>query len=185
SAAQATGITTTGTVLGTPAYMAPELFDGERATPAADVYSVAALAYEMLSGRRAREGSTPAAIAMKVATEPPPDLREAWPEAGKAADVLDRGMARDPGERPASATALVDEVEGALRESEPAATGELPPTERFTPPDAAEPEPTPAAAEPAPAPAPQRTAAVPVERGARRERSSPVILLAAAAALAV
>ena len=52
SAAQATGITTTGTILGTPAYMAPEMFDGDRATDAADVYSVAAIAFEMLTGRR-------------------------------------------------------------------------------------------------------------------------------------
>jgi eukaryotic-like serine/threonine-protein kinase len=44
SAAEATGITTSGSVLGTPAYMAPELFEGERATAAADVYSIAAIA---------------------------------------------------------------------------------------------------------------------------------------------
>src|SRR3954447_10522446 len=40
SAAQATGITVSGTRLGTPAYMAPKPFEGQRAKPAADVYSV-------------------------------------------------------------------------------------------------------------------------------------------------
>jgi serine/threonine-protein kinase len=150
SAAEATGITTSGTILGTPSYMAPELFDGKRATRAADVYSVAAIAFEMLTGRRARGGGTPAVIAMRAATEPPPDLRELWPDAGALAEVLERGMARDPAERPESATALVDAIAAALRERE------LPPTE-------------PIAADRAPAPAPQRTAEVPLEPGARDE----------------
>src|SRR4051812_5180742 len=81
SAAQATGITTSGTVLGTPAYMAPELFDGERATPAADVYSLAALAFEMLSGRRARSGGAPPGIALRAAPQPPPPPPRPWPRA--------------------------------------------------------------------------------------------------------
>src|SRR3954451_7184945 len=147
SAAEATGITTSGTVLGTPAYMAPELFDRERATPAADVYSVAAIAFEMLSGRRARSGGTPAVIAMRAATEPPPDLRELWPDAGPLADVLERGMARDPAERPESAIALAAASAAALAERE------LPATEVL------------AAGDRAPAPAPQGTAKVEVARG--------------------
>ena len=118
SAAQATGITTTGTILGTPAYMAPEMFDGDRATDAADVYSVAAIAFEMLTGRRAREGGTPAVVALRAATEPPPDVRDVWPEAAALAAAIAHGMARDPAERPASATALVDEIAAALEEDE-------------------------------------------------------------------
>jgi len=113
SAAEATGITTSGSVLGTPAYMAPELFEGDRATGAADVYSVAAIAYEMFSGRRAREGGTPAAIALR-ANDPPPDLREHRPEASALAAALARGLARDPAERPGSATALAEELEAAI-----------------------------------------------------------------------
>ena len=114
SAAHATGITATGTMLGTPAYMAPELFDGERATQAADVYSVAALAFEMLSGRRARGEGPAAAIAIRAASEPPPDLRDVAPASAPLAEALARGMARDPAERQPSATALVDEIEAAL-----------------------------------------------------------------------
>jgi serine/threonine protein kinase len=115
SAAHATGITSTGTMLGTPAYMAPELFDGTRATQAADVYAVAAIAFEMLSGRRARGEGPAAAIAIRAATEPPPDLRDAVPAPAPLAEALARGMARDPAERQPSATALVDEVEAAMR----------------------------------------------------------------------
>jgi eukaryotic-like serine/threonine-protein kinase len=175
SAAEATGITTSGTVLGTPAYMAPELFEGDRATAAADVYSVAGIAYEMLSGRRAREGGTPAAMALR-ANDPPPDLREHRPEASALAAALARGMARDPADRPASATELADELEAAVAA------------------DRADDEPARAAAAAAAedAPAPQQTAEVEVP-AARTDRSgaaprdrrrSPVALLAAGAALA-
>ena len=78
---EATRITVSGTVLGTAAYMAPEQLDGEHAGPAADVYSLAAVAFEALAGRKARQGATPMEIAHRAATEPPPDLRDAWPGA--------------------------------------------------------------------------------------------------------
>ena len=81
TAAEATRITRSGTVLGTAAYMAPEQLEGEDAGPAADVYSLATVAFEALSGRKARQGATPVEIAHRAATEPPPDLREAWPGA--------------------------------------------------------------------------------------------------------
>jgi serine/threonine-protein kinase len=184
SAAEATGITTSGTVLGTPAYMAPELFDGERATGAADVYSVAAIAFEMLSGHRAREGGTPAAMALR-ANDPPPELRDHLPDAPALSDALARGMARDPADRPASATELVDDLEAALAadrggDGQPAVTGPAPAP------------PGPEAGGPPPAPAPQRTAEVEVpaspprapRRDRRERRRSPVVLLAAAGALA-
>jgi serine/threonine-protein kinase len=203
SAAQATGITTSGTVLGTPAYMAPELFEGDRAKPAADVYSVAAIAFEMLSGRRAREGGTPAVMAMRATSEPPPDLREIWPDAGPLADVLGRGMAREPGERHESATALIDDIAWALSERELPATeamaaSDLPaaPAPQRTaevevePPrgpkpeaeaEAAEPEPE-REAKPAPPPPPPRQR--PRPRPRERERRPPAVLLLGAAALA-
>jgi serine/threonine protein kinase, bacterial len=176
SAAHATGITSTGTILGTPAYMAPEAFDGARATSAVDVYSVAAIAYEMLSGERVRAGGTPAAIALRAATDPPPDLRAVRPEAGALADVLARGMARDPSERPATATALVGAIEAALDEAGAPDQASVPDQagvpDATAPPDETAPATT--ATEPTP-PAPR----------ARRRSRSPVALLVAAAALAL
>src|SRR5215216_96264 len=85
TASDGTRITRSGIVLGTAAYMAPEQLDGSRPGPAADIYALAAIAFEALSGRKPREGKSPMEIAHKMATEGPPDLREAWPKAPKAA----------------------------------------------------------------------------------------------------
>ncbi|MGH2804384.1 MAG: serine/threonine-protein kinase, partial [Thermoleophilaceae bacterium] len=84
-----TRLTHSGMVLGTAAYMAPEQLEGGETGPATDIYALAAVAYEALAGRRAREGRTPMEIAHQVATSSPPDLRDAMPGAPpEAADVL-------------------------------------------------------------------------------------------------
>jgi serine/threonine-protein kinase len=119
TAAERTAITRSDVVLGTASYMAPEQLTGDKAGPRSDVYALAAVAYEMLSGRKARAGKTPVEVAHEVVSGPPPDLRAAWPEAPPtAAAALVRGMARDPEERPASAGALAQDLERALA-SEP------------------------------------------------------------------
>jgi serine/threonine-protein kinase len=115
AAVDRTQITTSGALLGTIPYMAPEQLEGAEARPAADVYALAAVAFEALSGRRARPEDNPLAVAHAVANRPPPDLRDAWPAAPPAvAAVLQRGMARDPGERPRSAGELVARLAEAL-----------------------------------------------------------------------
>jgi tetratricopeptide (TPR) repeat protein len=115
TAADGTRITRSGTVLGTAAYMAPEQLDGREAGPPVDVYALAAISFEALSGKRPREGRTPMQIAHKIATEGAPNLLEAWPNAPKAAaQVLKRGMARDPEDRPASAGEFARELAVAL-----------------------------------------------------------------------
>jgi eukaryotic-like serine/threonine-protein kinase len=118
TAVEGTRITMSGTVLGTAAYMAPEQLEGHKAGPAADIYSLAVVAWEMLSGRRAYEGRTPLEIATRKATDPPPSLADVWPEAPPAAvRLLARAMGPDPAARPATATALVDELARALEPS--------------------------------------------------------------------
>ena len=107
TAADHTRITRSGVVLGTAAYMAPEQLDGRPAESPADVYAYSCVCFEALSGRRARTGRTAMEIAHRIATEPPPDLREALPGAPpRAAALLAAGMARDPQQRPASAGEL-------------------------------------------------------------------------------
>jgi tetratricopeptide (TPR) repeat protein len=115
TASDGTKITRSGTVLGTAAYMAPEQLDGRRPGPAVDVYALAAIAFEALSGKRPREGRTPMEIAHRIATEGPPELRDVWPTAPKAAArVLQRGMALEPQDRPASAGEFARELAAAL-----------------------------------------------------------------------
>lgn len=115
TAAERTSITRSDIVLGTASYMAPEQLAGERAGPPADVYALAAVAYEALSRRKARAGKTPVEVAHEVVSGAPPDLREAWPDAPPAcAATLARGMAREPERRPPSAGALAADLQRSL-----------------------------------------------------------------------
>lgn len=69
-------LTQVGAMIGTPRYMAPEQCDGAELTPAADVYSLGVILYEMLTGTVPFSGSTPLAIAMKHTGEVPRSPRE-------------------------------------------------------------------------------------------------------------
>jgi len=176
-----TRVTSSGTALGSAVYMAPEQLAGEEVTAAADVYALATIAFEALSGRRARTGDSPMAIVHQVANFPPPELMEAWPDApAEASAVLRRGMADRPGDRPESAARLVSDLRDGLR---PALQ---PPPAQPTPPP---PEPTRPPPEPAP-PEPARPDASAAQAGAsapgRRRRRGPLIAgLAALAAIAL
>jgi serine/threonine-protein kinase len=96
TAVEGTRITRSGTVLGTASYMAPEQLEGHKPGPAADVYSLAVLAWEALSGQRAYEGRTPLEIAHRKAFDPPPALPDATPA---VTELLARTMGADPHER--------------------------------------------------------------------------------------
>jgi serine/threonine-protein kinase len=114
-AVERTEITGTGTVLGTPAYMAPEQLEGGKLGPAVDVYALATMAFEMLTGRKARRGRTAVEIAHQVVNEEPPEPRDANPDLPRsAAKAIRSGMAKNPAERPSSALALAEELERAL-----------------------------------------------------------------------
>jgi serine/threonine protein kinase len=69
-------LTQVGAMIGTPRYMSPEQCDGAELTPAADVYSLGIILYEMLTGTVPFSGSTPLAIAMKHTSETPRSPRE-------------------------------------------------------------------------------------------------------------
>jgi serine/threonine-protein kinase len=118
TAAEHSRITRSGAVLGTAAYMAPERLEGRDGDSAADVYALAAVAFETLSGRKPIDGTTPLEVAQRVVNQPPADLRESLPGApAAAAEVLRRGLAKDPAERPPSACGLVKELEKAFAEA--------------------------------------------------------------------
>src|SRR5262249_19016503 len=64
-------LTTTGMTLGTVQYYAPEQAHGEIVNPAADVYALGIVMYEMLTGRTPFEGDTPVAVAMQHIQDAP------------------------------------------------------------------------------------------------------------------
>jgi eukaryotic-like serine/threonine-protein kinase len=113
-AAELTRLTQRGTVLGTAAYLAPEQAEGEEVTAAADLYSLGAVLYEVLTGRPPYEfDSLPELVALQTsgAITPVRDLEPSVPEPVEAAVM--HALARDPRFRPASAAALGHELAAA------------------------------------------------------------------------
>ncbi len=114
-------LTAPGQVLGTIDYMAPELLDGERVGPATDIYGLACLAVETLTGTVPFLRDTDAATMYAHIADPPPSVRARRPELPRALDaVLATGMSKDPGDRQSSAGALVADMLEALGRPVPA-----------------------------------------------------------------
>jgi eukaryotic-like serine/threonine-protein kinase len=113
------GVTQTGTVLGTSAYIAPEQARGEPISEATDVYSLGIVLFELLTARLPFEGENFVAIAMRHINEPPPDvrmLRADVPE--RVAAIVDRALQKDPSHRFPSMDAFAAELEAARSELE-------------------------------------------------------------------
>jgi serine/threonine protein kinase len=121
-------LTVTGTVLGSPAYLAPERLEGRPATEASDVYALAVVLDEALTGACPFQGDTPVAVAHAVSTRTPAPIAERRPGVDPAlARALDAAMAKDPAARPPSAAAFADLLRGApepLEVAAPRATGD-------------------------------------------------------------
>ena len=105
----------TGVTTGTPAYMAPEQVTGNRVGPAADRYSLASIAYEMLTGVIPFDGEgLMELLYAQVHREPPvPSWRN--PSLGPRVDAaIMRGLAKDPAARWESCTAFIDALSAAV-----------------------------------------------------------------------
>jgi serine/threonine-protein kinase len=123
------GLTRTGQYLGTPHYIAPEQVSGEPVGPATDVYALAAVAYECLTGNVPFERDTNQAVLFAHVYDRPPRASEARPGLPPAVDAaLERGMAKEPGARQPSAGALVAELVAALEGEAIAPSGAPAPT---------------------------------------------------------
>jgi len=110
--------TTTGKVLGTPEYMAPEQIQGGETSPATDLYALGVIAYQMFTGRVPFSGSTPYEIQSGHVNQPPPDphqLNPALPE--ETATILLRALAKQPGERYPSGQAFVAALQGVVAQA--------------------------------------------------------------------
>jgi serine/threonine-protein kinase len=95
-------------VVGTPAYMAPErIVRGRTDDHRADIYALAVMCFEMITGTRPYDERTPMEMALAHAAQPVPRASQRLPSLTPALDaLLAAGMAKDPDDRPAEATAL-------------------------------------------------------------------------------
>jgi predicted Ser/Thr protein kinase len=116
-------LTATGQVLGTASYISPEQAVGDAATPASDRYALAVVGYELLTGSKPFTAEHFAAQARAHVEDDPPPATERDPSLPRGVDpVLARGMAKDPGDRWESATAMVDALERAMGSTRPEPT---------------------------------------------------------------
>ncbi|MEA2175389.1 MAG: eukaryotic-like serine/threonine-protein kinase [Blastocatellia bacterium] len=104
-------LTQVGVMIGTPRYMSPEQCDGATLTPAADVYSLGIILYEMLTSVTPFTGTSPLAVALKHSTEsprPPRELVHTIPPALE--EVVLHALEKKPAERPQDAGAFRREL---------------------------------------------------------------------------
>jgi serine/threonine protein kinase len=114
-------LTAPGQVLGTIDYMAPELLEGVRIGPATDIYALACLAVEVLTGQVPFPRDNDAATTYAHVMGSPPSVSERRPELPVALDeVIAAGMAKSPDDRPATAGTLVADMLRALDRPQPA-----------------------------------------------------------------
>ena len=100
-------LTQTGTVLGTPAYMAPEQWRGEPVDARTDVYALGVILYEMVLGRTPFESDTPFTLMYKHINDPPPLPRELLPDLPEEVEaVILKALAKNKEDRYQSAGAL-------------------------------------------------------------------------------
>ena len=102
AASETLNATQPGTVLGTASYMAPEQAQGKPVSPASDVFSIGAVLYEMLCGRKAFEGESYVAVLGAIVNDAPPPLKVAPPLTA----IVERCLAKKPESRYPSAAEL-------------------------------------------------------------------------------
>ncbi len=100
-------------VLGTVDYMSPEQVEGRSLTPAADVYALGVVIFEMLVGLTPFSGESAAAVALSRLTRETPLVTDVFPELGRGWDgIVERCLARDPERRFASANEVAASLAG-------------------------------------------------------------------------
>jgi eukaryotic-like serine/threonine-protein kinase len=108
---QATPLTAEGAIVGTLQYMAPEQVEGRQADARTDLWALGAILYEMLTGKRPFEGTSPASLIGAILEREPPALTTLQPLTPPGLDrLVRRCLAKDPDARWQSATDLADEL---------------------------------------------------------------------------
>lgn len=106
-AGDALSVTQHGAVLGTIAYVAPEQAQGDRATPQGDIYGLGVVIFQLMTGRLPFQGQSLADLVLAQRERRPPALDRLVPGVPHhVAAAVDRALALDPADRPASAGEL-------------------------------------------------------------------------------
>lgn len=112
--------TAAGLIFGTARYISPEGARGDAVGPEGDVYSIATLLYQMLSGRTPFEGEQAVGLLIQQIHDAPPSLRSIS-RAGYVPEPLERvimrNLSKEPSDRAKDAHALGEQLEAALREA--------------------------------------------------------------------
>jgi len=126
-------LTRTGFFVGTLNYVAPEALSGELVDEAADIYSLATIAYYLLTTQHPYAGKSPRELFQQLLTQDPVNLNEADKNRSFSASLqaaVMAGLARDPKDRPASVEAFSEGLTNAVMSPEPdsavAESGEQP-----------------------------------------------------------
>lgn len=94
-----TGLTASSAFIGTLAYTAPEIIDGQPASPASDQYALACTVYELLSGAAPFRDTTPSAVMMAHIIRPSPPLKELNPALARFDRATSRALSKRPPDR--------------------------------------------------------------------------------------
>ena len=114
-------ITTSGAILGTPAYMSPEQGAGSNIDQRSDIYSLGVILYEMVTGRVPYTAETPIAIVFKHIQDPLPSARKLNPDLPEPVElVLLKVLAKNPDDRYQTAEDFVQAIQKALPENDSA-----------------------------------------------------------------
>jgi len=117
----ASGLTTAGTVMGTPDYMPPEQAQGRPADFRSDLYSLAVVLFEMFTGTLPFKGETPMAVVLAQIQKAPPRPRSVNPRLPAELEaIILRGLQKEPARRWQSADSLLEALSAVSTKAEAA-----------------------------------------------------------------
>ena len=112
------GLTSTGMIIGTPEYMAPEMVNGEQVDYRADIYELGVVLFQMLSGHVPFRGTTPIVVITKHMQEALPSLHQLNPAIPAPIDaVIQKATAKRREERYSSVSAFARDFRRAIRQA--------------------------------------------------------------------
>jgi eukaryotic-like serine/threonine-protein kinase len=115
--AESSGVTRTGTVMGTPATMSPEQARGHKTDERSDIFSAGAVLFELFTGHLPFHGDNPASVLYQVVHEEAPALSRFRPGIPPALEqIVSRALKKDPGERYQTAAGLASDLRELHRE---------------------------------------------------------------------